>query len=540
MDGKITFSSSLQVLEDVSFARSDNNLDFAKNISDQLQKSFSQNDREMNLSSRQFKSHEKSIKKFNSSLANSNSEFQQTITKQTEIFSITNSLHSIQTLPQFLLKLNSLKGYEACQLLVHERGSLNVNSFFYGTGKNLDFSSTSTKKFNDIFNLIKKSKNRDFNQTQILESELNIVGTFLAQEFNSKTHRLVLILSRNDFLPPSSEDRDYFDKLSLILDPMLERFLQIDLQNAKNNHTILLFESLPIPMALADENQNILFQNKLFSDEIVNEFKKDAGRFTVSSLSNGQQLICLPVGFDKTTADIHHHQRVSLLGELLNTLRHELSNPLFGVNLASDLLKSEFNDEEMTTTISHISDNTSRCQTIIKNFSNLYQKDDQSYQINLSLFIKEVITLTKSESRGIKKNVLIQDVKFLKNFEITKNQTWLYQILFNLMINSAQAIASSIQDIKMPTIELKVTYNKKEQELNFTVKDNGPGIPIDLAPDVFDPFFTTKRNGTGLGLSICRNLSHKLGGQLKYQNNELSIGATFTLTLPIDSLGAYL
>ena len=56
---------------------------------------------------------------------------------------------------------------------------------------------------------------------------------------------------------------------------------------------------------------------------------------------------------DSISTDIYHSQRISLLGELLNTLQHELSNPLFGLNLTSSLLKSDVENPEILETLSN-------------------------------------------------------------------------------------------------------------------------------------------------------------------------------------------
>src|SRR6478609_10430572 len=71
--------------------------------------------------------------------------------------------------------------------------------------------------------------------------------------------------------------------------------------------------------------------------------------------------------------DLFHFQRISLLGELLNTLRHELSNPLFGLKLSSQIFNTLDVSNDDKDLMREIEKNVNRCQTIIENFSNLYQ-----------------------------------------------------------------------------------------------------------------------------------------------------------------------
>ena len=47
------------------------------------------------------------------------------------------------------------------------------------------------------------------------------------------------------------------------------------------------------------------------------------------------------------------------------------------------------------------------------------------------------------------------------------------------------------------------------------VKDNGPGIPAEIADKIFIPFFTTKDLGSGIGLSISRQIMQMHSGSIK-------------------------
>ena len=51
--------------------------------------------------------------------------------------------------------------------------------------------------------------------------------------------------------------------------------------------------------------------------------------------------------------------------------------------------------------------------------------------------------------------------------------------------------------------------------LEFSIIDNGPGVPEDLLPYIFDPFVTSKANGTGLGLALVAKIIGDHGGVIE-------------------------
>ena len=54
--------------------------------------------------------------------------------------------------------------------------------------------------------------------------------------------------------------------------------------------------------------------------------------------------------------------------------------------------------------------------------------------------------------------------------------------------------------------------------LEFCVKDNGPGVPDDLLPNLFDPFVTTKPTGSGLGLALVAKIVGDHGGIIECES----------------------
>jgi two-component system NtrC family sensor kinase len=84
----------------------------------------------------------------------------------------------------------------------------------------------------------------------------------------------------------------------------------------------------------------------------------------------------------------------------------------------------------------------------------------------------------------------------------------------------------------VPTIA--VSTKKLGNKIEIRVRDNGVGIPSNVAGKIFQPFFTTKPTGkgTGLGLSLSYDIVKAHGGEISVESNE-SQGASFVISLPV-------
>jgi two-component system NtrC family sensor kinase len=114
----------------------------------------------------------------------------------------------------------------------------------------------------------------------------------------------------------------------------------------------------------------------------------------------------------------------------------------------------------------------------------------------------------------------------------------LNQVLINLIVNAAHAIADVVGDSdRRGTIEIRTCEARDGVEI--TIGDTGGGIPADVAGRVFDPFFTTKEvgRGTGQGLAISRAIvSERHSGSITF-TTEVGRGTAFTVWLPSLALG---
>lgn len=100
----------------------------------------------------------------------------------------------------------------------------------------------------------------------------------------------------------------------------------------------------------------------------------------------------------------------------------------------------------------------------------------------------------------------------------------LRQVLMNLLLNAIQVSP------KGGRVWLRVEAGARQIE--FTVTDEGPGIPAAIAGRIFEPFFTTRPGGAGLGLAVSHQIAVAAGGSLTLANPGSAAGTCFVLMLP--------
>jgi signal transduction histidine kinase len=110
---------------------------------------------------------------------------------------------------------------------------------------------------------------------------------------------------------------------------------------------------------------------------------------------------------------------------------------------------------------------------------------------------------------------------------ITTNQILLSQVLTNLVGNAWKHHDRSEGRIRV-TAEMRV-----DRLWQFTVSDDGPGIPSTDRDKVFEIFQTLssqKQDSTGIGLSIVKKIVESHGGTIAIVEPQFGSGTTFCFT----------
>ena len=109
------------------------------------------------------------------------------------------------------------------------------------------------------------------------------------------------------------------------------------------------------------------------------------------------------------------------------------------------------------------------------------------------------------------------------------------QVILNLLINAAHAIASVTGAGSAAKGTITITTKSASDWVEIQVKDTGAGVPENIRARLFEPFFTTKEvgKGTGQGLALAHVvIVKKHDGQIWFES-EVGKGTTFFLRLPL-------
>ncbi len=112
--------------------------------------------------------------------------------------------------------------------------------------------------------------------------------------------------------------------------------------------------------------------------------------------------------------------------------------------------------------------------------------------------------------------------------EVQGDPARLHQIVANLLANARTHTS--------PGTVVRTSIAREQDRVRISVRDNGPGVPIELQQNVFQRFARgdTSRNraagSTGLGLSIVAAVAHAHGGSVELDSHPGD--TTFSVVLP--------
>ncbi len=117
---------------------------------------------------------------------------------------------------------------------------------------------------------------------------------------------------------------------------------------------------------------------------------------------------------------------------------------------------------------------------------------------------------------------------------IDADEDLLHRVIANLVLNAVQAAGGPVNVAVSigPAMQSDVPRGSGiESPIRLDVKDDGPGIPEDIADRLFQPFVSGRPGGSGLGLAIVQRAVEAHRGLITV-TSAVGEGTTFTIFLP--------
>ena len=347
-----------------------------------------------------------------------------------------------------------------------------------------------------------------------------------------------------------------------------------------------IFDALPNPILVVDENDVICFANSAAEDffqasstvlarhkleevmpfsspvlDVVKQVRNSSGVMNEYSVGvgtprmGGERIVDLQTALvnddprfvvltllrrsmaQKFDLQLTHRGAARSVSGMAAMLAHEIKNPLSGIRGAAQLLEPvlENNDRALAKLICEETDRIRDLVDQMEVFSDERPLDRKP--INIHVVLDRVKQLTTA---GMPNAITIREEYDPSLPSVLGNQDQLVQVFLNLAKNAAESIIASGETGEItlttafrPGVKLTVPGSNERVSLPFEVciHDNGPGISEDLRPHIFDAFVTTKPQGRGLGLALVAKIVRDHGGVVECISRER--GTTFRVLLPM-------
>ena len=263
----------------------------------------------------------------------------------------------------------------------------------------------------------------------------------------------------------------------------------------------------------------------------------DAHRLQKALSWQNQKLEATLEQLQETETQLVQAEKLASLGRLSAGIIHEINNPLNFAKTGLHMLAGhsralpESERAEFQETINDIGDGLSRVVTIVSDLRTFTHPGSAEDDVDLAPAISTAARFLAAEFRDdIRFHCEIPD-----GITVRGNRNRLIQVFVNLLQNAVDAVHSK-KFVNGESPEIRAHLSETPAIRRIHIRDNGSGIPAEVASRIFDPFFTTKDvgRGTGLGLSICHRIIADCGGRISVRS-EPGRFSEFTLEFPLSA-----
>jgi PAS domain S-box-containing protein len=252
-------------------------------------------------------------------------------------------------------------------------------------------------------------------------------------------------------------------------------------------------------------------------------------------------------------AHLIHANRMTTLGTMVSSVAHEINNPNNFLLMNTDIIKRAWSDivpvvdesyringdfavgqttwsearNFLPEAIDGIQQGATRISSIVGTLKAFGR--DERLTSEAVADVNQVVQLSAAIlNQQISRSTHRFQVKLADDLPPVKGVArQLEQVVINLIQNALQALPDPERGVQVTT-----GTDPDSGDVLIRVRDEGNGIPPEIAARIMEPFFTTRleQGGTGLGLAISGTIVKEHGGEIEF-STEPGKGSTFTVRL---------
>ncbi|MFN3307586.1 MAG: two-component system sensor histidine kinase NtrB [Anaerolineales bacterium] len=222
----------------------------------------------------------------------------------------------------------------------------------------------------------------------------------------------------------------------------------------------------------------------------------------------------------------------AVLGEFTALFAHEARNPIN--NITANLQWMSLNlpaDDPNQATIQRIQQNCERLNDLMETILTYNRISEMEMEtLDIKSLLKKVLD---------RQSIHLQQANIRLNYQTSEkvptirgNRRALERVFANLIDNAVHSMKEKGGDLTVK-IQTSGATDGREEWLEVSIADSGPGIPEEYQDKLFKESFTTKSNGSGIGLMICHKMIQAHKGTIDYQS--VPGGTAFIVRLPLNS-----
>jgi len=215
--------------------------------------------------------------------------------------------------------------------------------------------------------------------------------------------------------------------------------------------------------------------------------------------------------------------RLATIGQMLSGVLHDLRTPLTVIGGYAEMMASEDDlalrsemSQQILAQLKNVADMQAETLAFVRGEKTVFIR-----RVFVHVFMRELTEQLQQEFAGTNIELKVH-AAYTGAARFDENK--IKRVIFNFARNAIDAMPDGGRFL--------LTVERENEDLVFRAKDNGPGIPPEIADRLFESFVTSgKKHGTGLGLAIVKKIAKEHGGTVSCKT-QIGKGTSFELRFP--------